>query len=112
MKDMTSVFGGLQHARENAPEPETTTPKNTAEKQTPEPKAIKPAKAKTLSAPIARLPEANSKRTIGKSRNPEFEPVKILLRKETRKRAERKWADDTGRDFSELIQHLLTTYLG
>jgi hypothetical protein len=47
-----------------------------------------------------------------KSKHPEFEPVKIYVRSETRKRAWRKWEDAQGGDFSDLVQMLLEKYLG
>jgi hypothetical protein len=47
-----------------------------------------------------------------KSTNPDFEPVKIYIRKDTRKAAARLWEDRDGGDFSELVEHLLSEYLG
>lgn len=46
-----------------------------------------------------------------KSADPEFEAVKIYVRKRTRKAAWRKWEDAEGGDFSELVQRLLDGYL-
>lgn len=46
-----------------------------------------------------------------KSKHPDYEPVKIYIRKDTRKRAWRKWEDVAGGDFSELVQQLLEKYL-
>lgn len=46
-----------------------------------------------------------------KSRHPEFEPVKVYLRKRTRKLAQRKWEDADGGDFSDLVEMLLERYL-
>lgn len=48
----------------------------------------------------------------GKSSNPDFAPVKVLLRKNTRKLADRKWKDETGRDLSDLVERLLNDYSG
>jgi hypothetical protein len=53
-----------------------------------------------------------SKSGMAKSTNPDFEPVKIYLRKDTRKAAARLWEDRNGGDFSELVEHLLSEYLG
>ena len=47
-----------------------------------------------------------------KSKHPEFEPVKIYVRKGTRKLAWRKWEDADGGDFSDLVEMLLQKYLG
>ena len=46
-----------------------------------------------------------------KSTHPEFAAVKIYLRKETRKLAERKYEDAGGGDFSDLVETLLGQYL-
>ncbi len=48
----------------------------------------------------------------GKSSNPHFAPVKVLIRKSTRRLAERKWKDETGNDLSDLIERLLDDYSG
>jgi hypothetical protein len=50
-------------------------------------------------------------RTTGKSSNPEYEPVKVYVRSEMRKRAVRKWEDEGGRDLSDLIEVLFSKYL-
>jgi addiction module HigA family antidote len=47
----------------------------------------------------------------GKSSHPEFEPVKVFVRKKTHKSAQRKWEDTHGGDFSDLVEHLLTKYV-
>ena len=46
-----------------------------------------------------------------KSKHPDFTPVKVYLRSETRKAAERKWEDAKGGDFSDLVEMLLQKYL-
>jgi hypothetical protein len=50
--------------------------------------------------------------TTAKSRHPEYTPVKVFLRRETHKRAGRKWEDAEGGDFSDLVERLLEEYLG
>lgn len=50
-------------------------------------------------------------RTSGKSSDPDFEAVKVYLRKSTRKLASRKWEDETEGDFSDLVESLLADYL-
>jgi hypothetical protein len=54
---------------------------------------------------------AEPTRQPGKSRNDDFERLTVYVRKDTKKEAARKWEDATGRDTSDLIQHLLTKYL-
>lgn len=63
-------------------------------------------------------PDADSSRAplplqgTAKSKHPEFEPVKIYIRKRTRTAAARKWEDANGGDFSDLVQELLERFLG
>jgi hypothetical protein len=70
------------------------------EGKTPKRAARVPAVTRTAASPAT-----------GKSSHPEYEPVKIYVRKQTRKAAWRKWEDAEGGDFSDLVQHLLTEYL-
>jgi len=53
-----------------------------------------------------------SGRVVGKRSNPDYEAVKVLVRKDTRRIAARKWEDEGGRDLSDLIQKLLNEYIG
>jgi hypothetical protein len=46
-----------------------------------------------------------------KSKHPDFEPVKVYVRRVTRKQAWRKWEDAGGGDFSDLVETLLHEYL-
>ena len=50
-------------------------------------------------------------RTTGKSSNPAYEPVKVYVRSEMRKKAVRKWEDEGGRDLSDLVEVLFSKYL-
>ena len=104
MKNMESILGSLQHARETPIESETAKPE-------PKPAAVKPTAAKKQAQPKP-LTLSVQPKTVGKSSNPDFEPVKVLLRKTTRKKAERQWNDTTDQDFSDLVEHLLLRYLG
>ena len=106
MKNMESILGSLQHARETPTEVETAKPETK-----PKPAAVKPTPAKKQAVPKPIAISVQPK-TVGKSSNPDFEPVKVLLRKTTRKRAERQWNDATDQDFSDLVEHLLLRYLG
>lgn len=54
---------------------------------------------------------ANAGKTA-KSADPDFEAVKIYIRRDTHKMARRKWEDAADGDFSELVQKLLEQYLG
>ena len=47
-----------------------------------------------------------------KSKHPEFEPVKVYLRKATHKAARRRYEDANDGDFSDLVEKLLQKYLG
>lgn len=49
---------------------------------------------------------------LAKSVDPDFEPVKIYVRKQTRKAAWRNWEDAGGGDFSDLVEKLLREFLG
>jgi hypothetical protein len=73
------------------------------------------APVKTSQPPIAssrRVPTPKKPlRTTGKSSNPEYEPVKVYVRSEMRKKAVRKWEDEGGRDLSDLIEVLFSKYL-
>jgi hypothetical protein len=57
-------------------------------------------------------PPASPSKKFGKSSSPDYEPVKVYVRTKTRKDAARKWEDANGGDFSDLVEHLLTKYLG
>lgn len=48
----------------------------------------------------------------GKSSNPDYEAVKVWVLSDYRKRATRKWEDEGGQDFADLIERLLSKYLG
>ena len=83
-----------------------------------------PEAAKVPKAPKARSTQAPKRLSSGepraalplqgtaKSRHPEFEAVKVYVRRETRKRAWRRWEDAGGGDFSDLVEMLLQKYLG
>lgn len=57
------------------------------------------------------VPSRTPPRTTGKSSNPAYEPVKVYVRSEMRKKAVRKWEDEGGRDLSDLIEVLFSKYL-
>jgi len=82
---------GMKEAKQDLPAPPPVVPK---------PQVAK--KAMVAAAPA---------KTVGKSSNPDYEPVKLYVRKKTRKDATRKWEDADGGDFSELVEHLLKKYL-
>jgi hypothetical protein len=76
-------------------------------------KAFEGIKESKAPAPqlVATRPAVAGKGATAKSSNPDFEPVKVYLRRQTRKAAQRKWEDATGGDFSELVEDLLAKYL-
>jgi hypothetical protein len=92
--NLKDAFAGIREAKASA-EP----------KPVPAPRLVKPAATAKAAAPLPLL-------KTGKSSHPEFEPVKIYLRKQTRKAAWRRWEDENGGDFSDLVQKLLEQYLG
>lgn len=54
---------------------------------------------------------APSRAKIAKSRDPRYKRVMILVKKDTEKKAYRKWEDtQPGQDFSDLIEKLLCSY--
>ncbi len=51
-------------------------------------------------------------RPIGKRSNPDYEPTTVLLRKATKKKAQRRLQDtDAGQDLSDLIEALLSEWM-
>jgi hypothetical protein len=59
-----------------------------------------------------RGPAPLSLQGTAKSRHPEFEAVKVYLRRNTHKLARRKCEDNGDGDFSDLVESLLQQYLG
>jgi hypothetical protein len=75
-------------------------------------KRLNVAPAKRVAAPTPLQREPLGLQGTAKSKHPEFRPVTIYIRKETHKRAGRKFEDAQGGDFSDLVQQLLEKYLG
>lgn len=61
---------------------------------------------------VAPVREITMRRPTGKSANPDYEKVTLYARKDLRRRAERKFEDEGGRDLSDLLEVLLIKYLG
>ena len=58
------------------------------------------------------MPAPKVGRPPGKRSNPNFERLTVLVRKHTRKTAERLWEDiEPEKDMSELVQKLLTEFI-
>jgi hypothetical protein len=93
---LKDAFAGIREAQQ----PSTQAPKR-LESKAPKPRSVEAPR-------LAPLPLQGT----AKSRHPEYEPVKIYVRSETRKQAWRKWEDAEGGDFSDLVQMLLEKYLG
>ena len=90
------VRGGMAEIEES---PQTDAPKITV-------------RAEVKAAPERREVQTQTPpRTTGKSSNPAYEPVKVYVRSEMRKKAVRKWEDEGGRDLSDLIEVLFSKYL-
>ncbi len=63
-------------------------------------------------AAAAPAPEqAPPERRAGKSSRPDYEKVGLYIQTDLRRRAIRKFEDNGGRDLSDLIEDLLTSYL-
>lgn len=111
--NLRDAFAGIEEARR--PEDSgTQAPKTLSAEETKPRSAEVP---RTRSAEDLRPPRPEAPRPLGlqgtaKSKHPDFEPVKIYLRKQTRKDAWRRWEDAQGGDFSDLVQMLLEQYLG
>jgi len=72
----------------------------------PEAKTLRPAKM-----PVEKPePAPKQQGRAGKSSNPAYEKVGILVLKNLRKKTERHFADTDGGDFSDLINRLLDQY--
>ena len=96
MNQFAAAFGGIQEARKEQQQPKAEA-------------AAVPMKRK---APHKAPVQAQAPQGLAKSRNPAYEPVKLFMHTEKRRKAERKWEDEGGRDLSSLIETLLTKYLG
>lgn len=59
----------------------------------------------------ARSPKTKPVPVKSKSRNPDYSAVKVYVRTESRRQAERKYQDAGGRDLSDLFEELLQSYL-
>lgn len=74
--------------------------------------APKPALTTKAPPPPPRVKPKAWTRGEGKSRNPEYGRFTVYVPDKLRTTAERKWEDSTGRDASDLIEHLLKQYVG
>lgn len=115
---LKDAFAGIREAQtEPKPAPRKVVTSNVTKgglRKTPEHGGrVAPARAALPLQNTANHPTARG--TAGspaKSKHPEFEPVKVYLRKQTRKHAQRKWEDAQGGDFSDLVEMLLQRYSG
>ena len=106
--NLRDAFAGISEAREEKPRPDKVGTKSVKQGGVSGKKRIEQRSGGELESPRAALPLQGT----AKSRHPEFEAVKIYVRRETRKRAWRKWEDAQGGDFSDLVEKLLEEYLG
>ena len=95
MNQFAAAFGGIQEARKEQQPQAEAAPVVTRRK-----------------APHKAPVQVQAPQGLAKSRNPAYEPVKLFMHTEKRRKAERKWEDEGGRDLSSLIETLLTKYLG
>jgi hypothetical protein len=76
-------------------------------------KELQPIAADPVRDQATRTPDDRTTgRPQGKRSHPDFEKVGLYLNSAKRKQAERKWEDEGNGDFSDLIDKLLTNYLG
>jgi hypothetical protein len=111
--NLKDAFAGMKEAREEAgaQAPKPLSPQAPKPPSPQAPKSLGTQAPKHLGAQAPKhLPLPLQK--TGKSSHPEYEAVKIYIRKQTRKDAWRKWEDANGGDFSDLMQHLLEQYVG
>jgi hypothetical protein len=105
---LSDAFAGIREAQHSG----TQAPKRLSTK-VPRGRSAEMPKSQSAEAPREHEPvKILRTQATAKSRHPEYEPVKIYVRSETRKRAWRKWEDAEGGDFSDLMQMLLEKYLG
>ena len=104
--DLAKSFGALTTPAEAQPDQAQPTP-------APPRKSAAPRKpARSTHQAVAAAPATKAwTRGEGKSSNPDYGRMTVYVPKQLRTRAERKWEDDTGKDASDLVEHLLTEYL-
>lgn len=100
MSGLASAFAGIKEAQ--APRPAAASVDASAK-----PPAV------TKAMPVAPQQAAPTVRPVtAKSSHQDYGSLKVYVRKDTRRRAERKWQDAGGGDLSDLVEHLLSTYAG
>lgn len=73
--------------------------------------AERPRPEEVLSAPVS-ITYEHKPRKAGKRSNPAFRPTTIFVRKETQRKATRLLEDqDTGKDFSDLVEELVANWI-
>jgi hypothetical protein len=105
--NLKDAFAGIRDSRDEAQQPEEAQAPKRPGTQAPRSLGAQAPRHLGTQAP-KRLPLQGT----AKSKHPEFEPVKIYIRSQTRKDATRKWEDAKGGDFSDLVEMLLQQYLG
>lgn len=116
---LRDAFAGISAAREESgaqdPKHLSTQVPETPGAQAPKSLSTQAPKSLGAQAPkhlSTQVPKHLPLQKTGKSSHPDFEAVKVYVRRETRKEAWRKWEDAQGGDFSDLMQHLLEQYVG
>jgi len=99
MSELQKAFAGLKKIQPEHPGTQATTPRHESGVDRWRRQGAKPG-------PVPLPLEGTAK-----SRHPEYNPVKVFLRKDTHKAAGRKWEDAEGGDFSDLVEYLLQEYL-
>ena len=81
-------------------------------KQSGQPPAVRSRGQEPVPPPQAEIAEDHKGRRAGKRSDPAFRPTTIFVRKETQRKATRLLEDhDTGKDFSDLVEELLTNWI-
>jgi hypothetical protein len=72
----------------------------------------KPAQVQSTKPAAKPAQSAPAPRAMSKSTDPSFERLTVYVRKTTKRDAVRKWEDGGGGDMSDLVEKLLSDYLG
>lgn len=108
-KSQTSKFSGALAKLKNPPAEPPAEPQTPSEKEAP--RAAQSEAPPLFSTKPVKATVAKGRRP-GKRSDPNYEPTTVLLRKKTKKLANRKLEDtEAGQDLSDLIEQLLSGWI-